>query len=94
MGSNYDQYHSPDERELDPRELESQLKSAGFDAVTLRYIDLTLVPLLFMLAKRPGWLLRPCVPLDYLWCHSPLARWATGFVAVAKKNADAGPANP
>ena len=63
------------------------MKSAGFGAVNLRYIDFTLIPALFILAKRPGWPLRLCVPLDYLWCHSPLARWASGFVAVAEKNA-------
>jgi SAM-dependent methyltransferase len=87
MGSNYDKYHSPDERELDPREMEIQLTSAGFRAVTLHYIDLTLIPALFLLAKRPGWPLRLCVPLDYLWCHSPLRRWASGFVAVAERSA-------
>ena len=87
LGAKYDHYHSPDERELVPRELETHLKSAGFGAVNLRYLDLTLIPALFVLAKRPGWPLRLCLPLDYLWCHSPLARWASGFVAVAEKNA-------
>jgi SAM-dependent methyltransferase len=85
LGSNYDKYHSPDERELDPGELAGQLKSVGFSAVTHRYIDLTLIPALFILAKKPSWPLRLCPPLDYLWCHSPLARWASGFVAVAEK---------
>jgi len=91
MGSKCDQYHSPDERELVPHELETQLKSAGFGVVTLRYIDLTLIPALFVLAKGPGWPLRLCIPLDYLWCHSPLARWSSGFVAVAEKKAAAAP---
>jgi 2-polyprenyl-6-hydroxyphenyl methylase/3-demethylubiquinone-9 3-methyltransferase len=87
MGASYDRYHSPDERELDPCELEAQLKSAGFTAVDFRYIDFTLIPALFILAKKPSWPLRLCVPLDYLWCLSPLARWASGFVAVAEKSA-------
>jgi 2-polyprenyl-3-methyl-5-hydroxy-6-metoxy-1,4-benzoquinol methylase len=86
MGSTHDKYHSPDERELVPQELETQLKAAGFAAVKLRYIDLTLIPALFILAKRPSWPLRLCVLVDFLWCHSPFARWASGFVAVASKS--------
>lgn len=88
LGKNYDKYHTPDERELDPDELAGQLQAAGFSPVKLRYIDFTLIPALFILAKRPGWPLRFCVALDQLWCHSPLARWATGFVAVADKPAE------
>ncbi len=89
MGTHYDHYHSPDERELDPPELERQLRAAGFDAVTIRHIDLTLIPALYLLAKRPGWPLYCCLPIDFLWCHSPLARWSSGFVATAFKPKDA-----
>jgi SAM-dependent methyltransferase len=88
LGSYYDKYHSPDERELDPMELSDQLKRAGFGTIEIRYIDFTLIPALFMLAKHSGWPLRFCLWLDYLWCRSPFARWASGFVAVAHKKVD------
>ncbi len=86
MGASYHDYHSPDERELDPPELASQLRTAGFSTVTIRHIDLTLIPALFLLAKRVSWPLFLCRPIDFLWCHSPLARWSSGFVAVAAKD--------
>ena len=85
FGASLDKYHSPDERELIPAELASQLEAAGFCAVKLRHIDLTLIPALFILAKRVSWPLYLCRILDFLWCHSPLARWSSGFVAVAEK---------
>lgn len=85
LGANYDKYHTPDERELDPAELTRLLKLAGFASVNVGYIDFTLIPALYILAKGPAWPLYLCVGLDWLWCHSPFARWASGFTAVAKK---------
>ena len=85
MEKSYDHYHSPDEREIDPVELKGQLESTGFGPVTIRYLDLTLIPAMFFLAKGPSWPLYFCPPIDYLWCHTPLARWASGFVAAAEK---------
>ncbi len=86
MGANYHKYHSPEERELDPQELRGLLRAAGFNVVTLQHIDFTLIPALFLLAKRCSWPLYICRLLDCLWCHSPVARWSSGFVAVAEKH--------
>ena len=61
-GANYHQYHSPDERELAPSELETELKAAGFGQVHLGYIDVTLIPALFILKDGPSWPLRLCRP--------------------------------
>jgi len=85
LRSNYDIYHSPDERELDPKELRALLRLAMFDSVQIGYIDLTLIPALYVLAKRAGWPLYLCLGIDWLWCHSPFARWASGFTALALK---------
>lgn len=85
MGANYHRYHSPDERELDPNELAALLRQAGFSSVNIGYIDLTLIPALYLLAKRPGFPLYFCLVIDWLWCHSPFARWASGFNAIARR---------
>jgi cyclopropane fatty-acyl-phospholipid synthase-like methyltransferase len=85
MGSSYHKFHTPDERELDPRKLTQQLHDAGFDEVRLRYIDLTLIPASFLLAGKPGWPLYVCAAVDWMWCRSPLAPWSSGFAAIARR---------
>lgn len=81
----YERYHSPDERELNPSEIVSLLRQTGFTRVRIGYIDLTLIPALFILAKGPTWPLYACTVLDWLWCHSPLARLASGFTTFARR---------
>jgi len=87
LGKKYDTYHSPDERELDPAELVTLLRDAGFARIQIGYNDLTLHPAQYVMPTSPGWLRYPCVPIDWIWCHSPLARWASGFTACARKAA-------
>jgi len=79
LGRSYESFHTPDERELDPDVLRKQMTDAGFRDVRVRYIDLTLIPGLVVLAKGPSWSMYPMLWADWLWCHSPLARWASGF---------------
>jgi SAM-dependent methyltransferase len=81
----YNRYHSPDERELDPSQVGSLLRQAGFSTVRIGYIDLTLIPALFILAKGPTWPLYICTAVDWLWCHFVLARWASGFTTFARR---------
>jgi len=81
----YHRFHSPDERELDPSELRWQLLQAGFASVHIGYSDLVLIPMLFALAHGPAWVMHVAQAIDRLWCHSPLAPWASGFFAVARK---------
>jgi 2-polyprenyl-3-methyl-5-hydroxy-6-metoxy-1,4-benzoquinol methylase len=85
MRGNYDKFHSPDERELDPRELARQLAEAGFVDVRIGHIDLTLIPGLYVFARGPSWLMRPMLWTDWLWCKSPLNRWSSGFNASARR---------
>lgn len=86
LGKRYDKYHSPDEREMVPGQFASELRSAGFDSVHIGFIDVTLIPTYFVLTKGPGAPFYICRALDWIWCHSPLARWASGFYAYATKN--------
>jgi 2-polyprenyl-3-methyl-5-hydroxy-6-metoxy-1,4-benzoquinol methylase len=84
-GDSYNQYHTPNERELDPQKLSSLLRQAGFDLISIIYLDLLLIPTTYILAKGPNWPLYLCSGLDWLWCHSPFARWGSGFAAIARK---------
>jgi SAM-dependent methyltransferase len=86
LRSRYDAHHSSDERELDPKELKVLLRSVGFESVKIGYIDLTLIPALYLSAKRPGWPLYFCLGLDWLWCHSVFASLSSGFTSIAFKN--------
>jgi SAM-dependent methyltransferase len=81
----YDHYHSPDERELEPTELLEQLRAAGFSDARIGYIDLTLIPGGYALTRGPAALMYFMLWADWLWCHSPFARWASGFFASAKR---------
>jgi 2-polyprenyl-3-methyl-5-hydroxy-6-metoxy-1,4-benzoquinol methylase len=85
LGKRLDKYHSPDERELVPREFKAQLRAAGFRAVKIGYIDVTLIPAYFVLTKGPGAPFYLCRTIDWIWCHSPAAPWASGFYAFGRK---------
>ena len=85
LGARYDKFHSPDERELVPSDLTAKLRAAGFDSAQTGYIDFTLIPALFILTNGPGAPFYLCEAIDWIWCHSPFAPWASGFYAFAKK---------
>ena len=85
LGARYHRYHSPDERELDPREIEAGLRRAGFVSVELGWIDVTLIPAHYLLPRAPAWLMHACERFDRAFCATPLARWASGFTAFATR---------
>ena len=87
MGRRYDTYHTPDERELDPDETVSALRAAGFGAVEVRFVDLTLIPALYLWKRGAAWPLRMAAAVDRAFCASPLARWASGFAVIARARA-------
>jgi SAM-dependent methyltransferase len=91
MGQNYDKYHSRDERELDPSEVVSTMSAAGFTGITVRHIDLTLIPSLYVFLNGPKLIFRLCSAVDRLWCATPLAPWASGFSVLARKPAASRP---
>jgi SAM-dependent methyltransferase len=85
LGNRYDTYHSRDERELDPREVLDALRGAGLSGIRLRYLDVTLIPMVYAAKGGPAPLFYACAAFDRLWCASPLARWASGFCVVARR---------
>lgn len=85
LGKSYHRYHTPDERELDPKELAHLLREAGFSGIETRGIDLTILPLGYMFPRAPSFLFKVCATIDRLWCATPLTRWASGFTAAAYK---------
>lgn len=86
LGKSYDQYHSPDERELDPDEIKGSLLAAGFDDVALGDIDFTLIPIQYYLPTGPGAIMHLARAIDRLWCALPLTRWSSGFTAFATRH--------
>jgi cyclopropane fatty-acyl-phospholipid synthase-like methyltransferase len=86
LGSRYDRYHSPDERELDPDEVARQLRSAGFDSVEIGWIDLALIPGHYLFPRVGGWLMHVFAALDRVFCATPFARHASGFTVLAARS--------
>ncbi|MCL6502395.1 MAG: class I SAM-dependent methyltransferase [Pirellulales bacterium] len=85
LGARYHRYHSPHERELDPDEIARLVRDAGFAKVQVGYLDHTLIPSMYLLARGPAWPLRLCLALDWLWCRSPLRRWSSAFTIAAQR---------
>jgi 2-polyprenyl-3-methyl-5-hydroxy-6-metoxy-1,4-benzoquinol methylase len=85
LGARYDRYHSPDERELDPEAVASELRAAGFEGVETGWIDLSLIPGHYLFPRAPRWLMRLFAAVDRLYCATPLARWASGFTLFARR---------
>jgi 2-polyprenyl-6-hydroxyphenyl methylase/3-demethylubiquinone-9 3-methyltransferase len=86
LGRRYHAYHTPDERELDAGELSAQLRAAGFASVAIRHVDLTLIPASYALPWAPAWMVHLAAWADRLWCATPLARWSSGFAAIARRD--------
>ena len=85
MGKGYDKYHSPDERELDSDELTGQLREAGLAEVAVRHVDLTLIPICYVIRRGPTFPIRLLAWLDRAWCATPLAKWSSGFAAWGRR---------
>jgi SAM-dependent methyltransferase len=85
LGSRYDEFHSEDERELDPTSVRQMFLSAGFERADIRYMDLSLIPAMQLLPRAPGWLMKVFALVDRVWCSLPVARWASGFAVDATR---------
>lgn len=85
LGAGYDQYHTPDERELDPEDVRTLFLSAGFSEARIQYMDLTLIPGMQLLPSAPGFVMRGFDWIDRAWCSmpTPVARFASGFAVDA-----------
>lgn len=85
LGARYHDYHSPDERELDPAEVRSAMRAAGLSDIRTRGIDLTILPLGYMFPRAPAAPMNLLAAIDRIWCATPLERWASGFAAHARR---------
>jgi hypothetical protein len=81
----YDRYHSPDERELAPKQLVAVAAGAGFPKPAVNYVDYFLGPLAWLAPGTPRWLAGPLAALDNVALSLPLARqYASSFSLVAR----------
>lgn len=85
LRENYDKYHTPDERELDPEELKNVLGKLGFNNIKIEYIDLTLIPFVYMFPKGFKWLMYFSLVIDRLWSKGPFLNLGSGFSQICWK---------
>ena len=83
LGKRYDEFHSDDERELDPDVVRRMFLDAGFGSATLRYMDLLLIPAMQIFPRAPAWTMKTFALIDRIWCALPASRWASGFAVDA-----------
>lgn len=81
----YLRYHSPDEGELIPETVAALLRSAGFAAVEIHYIDWFISPLAWLLPGIPAPLAGALATLDSMLLRvPPVRRLASGFAAIGR----------
>ena len=85
LGSRYDRYHSPDERELDAAAVAGAIEQAGFARPDVGWIDLSLIPGHYLFPRAPRALMQAFALVDRAFCATPLRRWASGFTVFATR---------
>jgi hypothetical protein len=86
LGARYDNYHTPDERELDPDRVAELMREAGFTRADVDYMDVFLVPGVQLFPKAPRFVMSFFAPVDRIWCAIPgLDRLASGFAINARR---------
>ena len=86
LGDRYHNYHTDDERELNPLDTQAIIRGSGFDRVDYLPADWTLIPAMYMLYRGPQWPMRLCDWVDRLCFRFPIDRWASGFSLAAHKD--------
>ncbi len=82
----YQRYHSPDERELNIKQLSENFRQAGFKDVNIHYIDYFLNPLAWLFPKFPKLFVPLMGVLDSLFLSVPVVQsFASSFSVVARK---------
>jgi len=94
LGARYDRYHSPDERELDAGAVAATLERVGFAAPATGWIDVSLIPGHYLFPRAPRALMQAFALADWLFCATPLRRWASGFTLFATRSGAGGEAGP
>ena len=86
MGKKYDNFHSPDEHEMDPIQTSTTVRDVGFTNVSITWTDFTLIPALFILKNGPNWPLYLAKWLDGFLYFTPLRPLASAFSLSAIKD--------
>lgn len=86
MGSSYNKYHSPGERELNPTETKRMIQEAGFKNISITWTDFTLIPTLYILKQGPDWPLYIAKWMDAILVRSSLCSLASTFGLIAIKD--------
>jgi ubiquinone/menaquinone biosynthesis C-methylase UbiE len=82
----YAKYHSPDERELDPTQLSSVFRAAGFDRVDTKNPDYFLNPLAWLFPSLPNVVIQAASKLDAILTVMPIVKnYASSFGLIATK---------
>ena len=86
LGARYDDYHTPDERELDPARVAELVRDAGYARVDVDYMDVFLIPGLQLFPSAPRFVMSFFALVDRVWCAIPgLDRLASGFTINARR---------
>lgn len=81
----YAHFHSPDERELDVRELERCYADSGFEIVAVRWADFFTIPIVYLFPNAPSWAITPMSAIDRLLVRAPYLRnFASSFTILAR----------
>jgi SAM-dependent methyltransferase len=81
----YDALHSPDEEELDPRQMQRLAQSVGFEQVWIEFFDIFIDPLTWLFPNMPPGLFKMLYKLDRALVHSPGKQLASNFFLVGHK---------
>jgi SAM-dependent methyltransferase len=83
--STYAHFHSPDERELDARELERWYADSGFQVLIVKWVDFFTIPIAYLFPNAPSWAITPLSALDRLLLKVPYLRnFASSFTILAR----------
>jgi SAM-dependent methyltransferase len=81
----YARFHSPDERELDVRDLERCYADSEFQVEAVRWSDFFTIPMVYLFPHAPSWAITPVSALDRLLVKTPYLRnFASSFTILAR----------
>jgi len=85
----YARFHSPDERELDVRELERCYADSRFQILAVKWADFFTIPIVYLFPNAPSWAIAPLSALDRLLVKAPYLRnFASSFAILARSVKD------
>jgi len=80
----YDEHHSPDERELDPEEVITAARAAGFSDVRIVWTDFATGPMAWLRPTMPRWAARTVVAIDSAVVRLPvIQQYSSGYAVSA-----------